>query len=300
MDFMDEVLLEGPESASELVCLIHGWPDSLHMWDDLVADLLRTGNYRCLRVTLPGFGNRMGKTVTVDGKQVRMPVCAPNFHKVAQLIAQVIEQKKNGTEQVTLIVHDWGSVTGIQLQRQFPDLVKRMVIMDVGPVDDGTLSTYVAMGVYYQWFNQMAYLMWRYVPVIGESFGNWMHRVQLRRFKFEQWNKADMNQSASAAYYYHHFQKDYWLQWLGGSPQIVGPPTNGAPNPACPVLFLYGKKGLGRAFKPWYLELQKRSDSDVLEIPGNHWFMLKSPEQTSAAVLEWLEIEGGGKLRSRM
>ena len=34
---LDEVLVEGPEDAPELVCLIHGWPDDLHLWDDLAC-----------------------------------------------------------------------------------------------------------------------------------------------------------------------------------------------------------------------------------------------------------------------
>ena len=44
MESMDDVLLQGPEEAAELICLIHGWPDDLHLWDDLVADLLETGD----------------------------------------------------------------------------------------------------------------------------------------------------------------------------------------------------------------------------------------------------------------
>ena len=181
---MDEVLLEGPDSAPELVCMIHGWPDDLHLWDRLVADMLPTGKYRCLRVTMPGYGHRMGKRVgDGDGEhqQRRLPVSAPNFHEVAALIAAVIETRRQGSEQVTLIVHDWGSVTGIQLQRAFPGLVKRMVVMDIGPVDDKSVKMMAGAGLYYQWMNQWAYLLWRYVPVVGESLGDWLHRASLRR-----------------------------------------------------------------------------------------------------------------------
>lgn len=71
---------------------------------------------------------------------------------------------------------DWGSITGIQLQRQFPSLVKRMVVMDIGPVDAPTFKMMAGAGIYYQWLNQYAYLLWRYVPIFGESLGNWLHR----------------------------------------------------------------------------------------------------------------------------
>ena len=292
---MDEVLFEGESDAPELVCLIHGWPDDLHLWDDLVPELLKTGQHRCLRVTLPGFGHHHGKTVN-DGKQV--PVSAPNFHENAQLVAEVIQAHRRGGEQVTLVVHDWGSVTGIQLQRQFPQLVKRMVIMDIGPTDSLGFGAVFFMGAYYQWFNQAAYLTWRYVPLIGESVGNWMHRTSISRFKSELWNRGPQDQSASAAYYYHHFQKDYWLHFLGRGKQLFQP-RQGVPDPSCPTLFLYGTKGLGGGFKQWMDQLKARPDCDVKAIPGDHWFMLKSPQETSDAVIEWLSIEGGGKLQQK-
>ena len=59
---------------------------------------------------------------------------------------------------------------------------------------------------------------------------------------------------------------------------------------------MFGDSGLGSGFKEWGQALQARADCDVLKVPGNHWFMLKSPEQTNAAVIEWLDFELGGKL----
>ena len=137
-----------------------------------------------------------------------------------------------------------------------------------------------------------------YIPLIGETLGNWMHYLAIRRFKSELWNKGPKGQSASAAYFYHHFQIDFWLSLLGRKPPIVSPPLKGEPNPSCPILFLYGAKGLGGAFKAWFSALRERSDCDVKKIDGDHWFLLKSPEETSSAVLEWLAMEGGGKLKS--
>lgn len=71
------------------------------------------------------------------------------------------------------------------------------------------------------------------------------------RFKSEPWNDGPQNQSASAAYYYHHFQKDYWLSWLGRKDPNLGPPAGDGDggnhaqphNPSCPTLFLYGETG---------------------------------------------------------
>ena len=81
---IDDLCIEEPHSG-ELITLIHGWPDDLRLWDGLVERLLATGKYRCLRMTLPGFGNRMGK----QGR----PVVDPNFHRVASIVASVIKHQ---------------------------------------------------------------------------------------------------------------------------------------------------------------------------------------------------------------
>ena len=80
-----------------------------------------------------------------------------------------------------------------RFQRQYPGLVRRMVMMDIGPMDNlGCLMT-AAMGAYYQWWNAIAYLLWRYVPLVGKALGDCMHRVSIRRFKREVWNRTTHN-----------------------------------------------------------------------------------------------------------
>ena len=90
---------------------------------------------------------------------------------------------------------------------------------------------------------------------------------------------------------------NFWLDWIGIRKNPMAPsPKNKSMNPSVPTLFLFGTTGLGRAFQDWSKELQKRNDSDVVSIEGDHWFMLKSPNATNKAVLEWLNFdEKGGK-----
>ncbi len=292
---MDEIKFEGPKDAPELICMIHGWPDDLHLWDRLASELLSTNKYRVLRVTMPGYS---------DNEEIRKMagVLDPNFHEVATMIANVIKQyQKSSEDKAILVIHDWGSVTGVQLQRLFPGLVKKMVIMDVGPTDTASPISLIFAGIFYQYQNILAYLLWRYMPIIGAPIGDWLHRFQLKRFtnnydkKFGEYR--NLNQSASAAYYYYHYQMNFWLDWIGIRKNPMAPsPKNKSMNPSVPTLFLFGTTGLGHAFQDWSKELQKRNDSDVVSIEGDHWFMLKSPNATNKAVLEWLNFdEKGGK-----
>ena len=97
----------------------------------------------------------------------------------------------------------------------------------------------------------LAYLLWRYVPLVGKALGDCMHRVSIRRFKREVWSAGPADQSASAAYFYHYFHKDYCLSCFGRSNPNT-PPVGGGDDvdPSCPTLFLYGDAGLGGHVKP--------------------------------------------------
>ena len=294
---MDEVLLEGP-STGELITFIHGWPDDLHLWDDLCADLLATNKYRTCRITMPGYGDKHGK----HGNKV----IDPNFHQVAQSIAEIIRHNLlHPNEKSILICHDWGAAVGIVLQRLHSNLFSRLVVCDIGPIDHSNVFGMIGMGLYYQWINSFAYWLWRYVPLFGEPLGNLIHQFQVRRFKkFPDGRphpRTNFQQSASAAYFYHYFQANFFIDDFlpfslrGGSP-LPPPPSDKSKNPSVPTLFLHGdnKASLGRFFKPWMKELHKREDCDVCVLPGDHWFMLWSPKETSEVVIKWLN--NGGKL----
>ena len=52
--YTDTPPAQGREQLGTLV-FVHGWPDSASLWDGQVERLSREG-YRCVCVTLPGFG----------------------------------------------------------------------------------------------------------------------------------------------------------------------------------------------------------------------------------------------------
>jgi pimeloyl-ACP methyl ester carboxylesterase len=59
--------------------------------------------------------------------------------------------------------------------------------------------------------------------------------------------------------------------------------------PACPVLFLYGRrKPVMFHTKAWLEELQKRNGSRVVEFDTGHWVMLQQPDRFNQVVDDWL------------
>ena len=138
-----EVIIEG--NGAESVVMIHGWPDTYRLWDGQVEALKAT--CRCVRFTLPGF-------------DLAKPGHAYSLDKLVDTVRRIVEQTCGG-ERVTLLLHDWGCVFGYQFANHHPQLVKRVIGVDVG--DAGSRRNMAELSfkaklmiVAYQW--------WRVAP----------------------------------------------------------------------------------------------------------------------------------------
>ena len=98
--------------------MIHGRPDTLRLWDAQEKALKAT--YRCVRFTPPGF-------------DVAKPGHADSLDEVVDTIRRSVEQTCPG-ERVTPLLHDWGCVFGYEFTNRHPQLVKRVIGVDVGAI----------------------------------------------------------------------------------------------------------------------------------------------------------------------
>ena len=55
------------------------------------------------------------------------------FDELGDALAEVIKASTAADEKVTLVIHDWGSHYGFHLAARHPELVARIVALDVGP-----------------------------------------------------------------------------------------------------------------------------------------------------------------------
>ena len=115
-----DAIVEG--SGPRKIVMIHGWPDTHRLWDGQVAAL--KDRYRCVRFTLPGFDPSPGAR-------------AYSFNELLEAIRRVIESAAAGGK-VTLLLHDWGCILGYQFAMRHPELVERVVGVDIG--DAGSRS----------------------------------------------------------------------------------------------------------------------------------------------------------------
>lgn len=251
-----EVRIEG--EGAEPVLMMHGWPDTLRLWDGTVEAL--KPRWRCLRFTLPSF-------------DLSMPGRAHSLDEVVETVHRIVTRCCPG-ERVTLLVHDWGCLYGYQFALRHPELVSRIIGVDIG--DAGSHAHQASLGLkakamvlgYQLWLA----LAWRLGGAIGERMARWMAGV-LRCPTPAQAIGAQMGYP-------------YAVQWFGVKGGFGKLPVF---EPAVPMLYLYGeRKPFMFHSRAWLEAVAAKPGNRVLGLPTGHWVMLQKPQAFHEAVASWL------------
>jgi pimeloyl-ACP methyl ester carboxylesterase len=256
-----EVHIEG--SGAEAVLLLHGWPDTHRLWDAQVEHL--RARYRCIRFTLPGF----------DAAQPR------RAHSLAELVATLrhVVQHTCPGQQVTLLLHDWGCVFGYEFAMRHPELVQRIVGVDIG--DAGSRAHRQALTTKAKWmvFAYQAWLALAWVigghvnAALGDRMTRWMARL-LRCRSDARFIGSQMNYP-------------YLIAWTGAHGSYRRALRF---DPRCPMLYLWGRK---KPFQfhsvQWVEALRARPGCRALEFDTGHWLMTAQPRAFNEAVAAWLD-----------
>jgi pimeloyl-ACP methyl ester carboxylesterase len=251
-----DVFVEG--GGSESIVMIHGWPDTYRLWDAQVA-FFKDG-YRCVRFTLPGF-------------DIGEPRRAYSLADLLAIARHVIEQTSPGRK-VILMLHDWGCAFGYQLAMRHPELVSKIIGVDIG--DAGTrehvrsLSAKAkVMVIAYQLWLALA---WQIGGGIGDRMTLWMARIA----------RAPSDPRLIGA----RMNYPYYIRWMGahgGYRDMVrfAPP--------CPMLFVYGeRKPFLFHTRAWADALAAKPRNRVSALQTGHWVMNERPDEFNRAVAAWL------------
>lgn len=246
-----------PDTAPAIV-MIHGWPDTWHLWDDQVVAL--RGRYRCVRFTMPGF-------------DIDAPARPTSLAQMIELLGAIVDHAGRG-QQVTLLLHDWGCAFGYQFALARPDKVARVIGVDVGDTASSafkqSLSSKAKLMVagYQLWL----VLAWK----IGGRLGDRMTRGMAKA----------MPCTTDPARIGVQMNYPYAMQWLGAFGGFKGVKPL---EPSWPMLFIYGQR------KPfmfhsagWTEKLATRPGSAALGLRAGHWVMRDQPVAFNQAVLDWL------------
>ena len=243
--------------------MIHGWPDTSRLWDAQAAFL--KSRYRCMRFTLPGFDAAKPRRVY-------------QLDEIIAFIRQVITEL-NPSGKVILMLHDWGCVVGYEFHMRHPQLVSRIVGVDIGS----------AKGLWRAWsarhkFFVLAYQIWLALAwIVGGGLGDRMSRYMARRARYP----GDMAAVSSCMAY------SYYMSWFGGAQSYR---KHLQPfKPACPMLFIYGRrKPFMFHTQRWIDELAQQPGSEVAGFDTGHWVMLQEPARFNQLVGRWLSSPAGG------
>jgi len=248
---LTDVQIEG--KGPKTLVMIHGWPDTCRLWDGQVAAL--SERYRCVRFTLPGFDTSEGRRAyTVD--------------EVVDAIRSVVDRP------VTLLLHDWGCLYGYQFAMRHPQLVERIVGVDIG--DAGSRAHIEEMGVRgklmiaaYQYWLALA---WR----IGGRIGDAMSRAMAQLLRCPTDPRTI---GAQMAY-------PYAVRWLGAAGGFQGLRVF---KPEVPMLFAYGeKKPVMFHSRGWAERIAAGAGNRVIAFPTGHWIMVTRRDAFNEALRTWL------------
>jgi pimeloyl-ACP methyl ester carboxylesterase len=201
------------------------------------------------------------------------PGRAYSLDEVVDTLHRILEQTCPG-ERVTLFLHDWGCVFGYQFAYRHPQLVKRIIGVDVGDagsrrnIAELSLKAKLMM-VAYQWWLALA---WRLGGSVGNRMARWMAGLA---------QAPAPPQDIGAAMGY-----PYAMRWFGvkggfGAMRLF--------NPQVPMLFFYGeRKPFMFHSTAWREQLAARPSSRVIGLPTGHWVMVQRPKEFNDAVLAWL------------
>lgn len=197
---------EGPET----LVMVHGWPDTYRIWDAQVSAF--RNRYRCVRFTLPGFEAR-------DERRLY------SLKEIEAVYKRVIERVSPHSP-VILMVHDWGAIFGYHFLRRHPQLVRRLIGVDIG--DAGSKRHLKSLNVKAKLF-VVSYQLWLALAWrLGGGIGDKMTRSFLRSIPCP----TDPKTVVSKMNY------PYWIQWTRAA---GGYPAAEAIQPTCPMLFIYGE-----------------------------------------------------------
>ncbi|HKU39966.1 MAG TPA: alpha/beta fold hydrolase [Polyangiales bacterium] len=227
-------------SAGPTLFFIQGWPDDSTLWEPLVATLC--DRYRCVRIELP---NSRGAPYARWGFE--------NDEVVAALAACIREVSPR--RPLTLIAHDWGAFWSYRLHVRYPELVSRLVALDIGPSFRPNPRE-AAFIVAYQWWLIAAF-------VLGGRLGDGMTRAFAR---LSRTPRQGAEIGARLNYPYFHT----WKELLTGKL-----PNLSHYAPEVPFLMVYGAKKPARFHTLRWLDyLRSRPENEVIELAEQgHWVM---------------------------
>jgi len=232
-------IIEGNDAGPTLV-FVQGWPDDSTLWDPQVAAL--AARYRCVRMDMPGYGSLRDSPET------------PSSDEIIAALADCVRQVSRGVP-VTLVLHDWGCVWGHAMHKRHPELVARVVGLDVAPHFAPGPKAALGIVAYQSWLAAAFFL--------GGPLGARMTRRTARAA-----GAPIATERIHAGMNYPY--RNIWLDLVSGRSRE----NQAGYWPELPLLFVYGKDKPFPFHSRHWIDHVNRTGGQVVALEGGHWVSL--------------------------
>lgn len=265
------VAVAGPTGAdAPVVLLLHGFPDSWHVWRHQIGVLADAG-FRVIAPDLRGFGESDRPT---DVAGYRMPVLVAD-------VAGVLDHF--GVTKAAVVGHDWGAGLAWQVAFRLPERVERLAVISVG---HGGAS--VAAGVSQRRLSW--YMLWLLFPGVAEErlpaddwrwFREWAWDGRANQHCERQ--VADLSRpgalTAALNWYRANISPSRFVETQVPDGPLVHCPTLGVWSTADPFLGEEQLTGSERFVRGgWRYE----------RLTAGHWVPVDAPDELAAVLLDFL------------
>jgi len=253
------ILVEG--QGEQALVMVHGWPDSAALWQAQVAHF--APHFRCVRFTLPGF-------------DVQATPRALSLDDTVEFLRRVVETVSPGRP-VTLMIHDWGAVFGFELAMRHPQLVARIVAIDVADPRSRAWRREVGPRAL---LGAVAYQLW-----LALAWGIGRHLSSGLGHRMTRWMARALRAPAPSERIGWGMNYPYAITWFG----LLGGYPLQRVQPACPVFYAWGtRKPFMFHSSRWLQWLAADPRHHAQAFQANHWVMVKAADAFNSAVMRWL------------
>ncbi len=265
--------------SGDPVLLLHGFPDSWHLWRHQIMALAAAG-YRVIAPDLRGHG---GSSRPQDVGAYRMP----------QLLADVAAVLAHfGHQRAAVVGHDWGAAIAWNLAFRRPEAVSKLAVLSVGHPGAG-----ITAGIPQRQLSW--YMLWFLFPGVAEKV---LPADDWQAFREWAWpgtapgSNQDMTRqlsdlarpgalAAGLNLYRANIRPDSF--YLPADSSLS--PINSMPRVGCPTL------GIWSADDPYLGEEQMSGSGSFVDgdwrfakVRGGHWIPVQAADRLNELLLEFL------------
>jgi pimeloyl-ACP methyl ester carboxylesterase len=263
--------------AGDPVILLHGWPDSWHLWRDQMEALARSG-HRVIAPDLRGFGESDCPEAVGDY----------SLRNLIGDVTAILDEFR--IERAAVVGHDWGAAVAWLVATFVPERVQRLVAVSVGHPLSFSGAGFIQKQL--SW-----YMLWFQFPGVAESglsandwemFRNWAHDGALRGSDdYMERQIADLTRPGRLRAGFNWYRANVSPDTFAGDGRSI----DLAPV-ACPTMGVWSSGDM--ALSEVQMTGSQRFVSGTWRyerIEGvNHWIPVYASEQLSSLLVEFLAV----------